>query len=66
MNFFLQKLLNSNILKYLDNLHTCNLIKISPFISLFFCFLSLVKGSNATPFKTRSGDLLSWPLQFIE
>ena len=34
-----------------------NLIKISPFISLIV--LSLVKGSNATPFKTRSGDLLT-------
>ena len=31
----------------------CNLIKISPFILLSVCF-----GSNTTPFKTRSGDLL--------
>ena len=43
-----------------------NLIKINPFISLSICFLLLVKGSNATPFKIRSGDLLSWPFQFID
>ena len=41
------------------DLNFTNLIKISPFISLFVCFLSLVKGSNTTPFKTRSGDLMT-------
>ena len=42
----------------LSGIQRTNLIKISPFI-LFSClFLSLVKGSNATPFETRSGDLM--------
>ena len=36
-----------------------NLIKISPFISLSVCFCRS-KGSNSTPFETRSGDLMTW------
>ena len=36
-----------------------NLIEVSHSISLSVCFLSLVKESKATPFETRSGDLMT-------
>ena len=35
-----------------------NVIRISPFNSFSVCFLAR-KGSNATPFKTRSRDLMT-------
>ena len=45
------------ITKYVA-LAQANLFKIRTFVSLSFV-LSLVKGSNASPFETRSGDLMT-------
>ena len=53
-----------NFLFMVDNLEHCALTSILLKLALFFCshlFLSLVKGSNVTTFKTCSSGLLSSP-----